>query len=127
MKDGFYNTKNWLEARISLAFADATTSSDPASPNYQSLMIDNIETTRQWYVEFLKDASPSTLIEFVTDDHTLVQEALDWLNENDPPSTMRTFNLVYPTAELLYVVVRIRKKEAATLFKVFFADRVIAA
>jgi len=77
MKDGFYNTKNWLEARISLAFADATTSSDPASPNYQSLMIDNIETTRQWYVEFLKDASPSTLIEFVTDDHTLVQEALD--------------------------------------------------
>ena len=126
MKDGFYKTKNWLEARVSLAFADATTSSDPASPNYQSLMIDNIATTRLWYAEFSKDASPSTLIEFVTDDDELIQEAFDFLNENDPPSTMRTFNIVYPTADLLYVVVRIREPKVAALFKMFFSERVIA-
>ncbi|KAK0349422.1 hypothetical protein LTR94_033183, partial [Friedmanniomyces endolithicus] len=104
MKDGFYDTHGWLEARINLAFADATISSDPTSPNYPSLMIDNIETARQWMAEIAKDTSPSTLIEFVTDDDELIQEAFDWLNANDPPSTMRTFNLAYPHTNLLYVV-----------------------
>nr|WP_314187437.1 hypothetical protein [uncultured Brevundimonas sp.] len=126
MKHGFFNTKMWLEARISLAFTDATTSSDPSSPDYRSLMIENIETARQWGAEIAKDDTPSTLIEFVTDDEGLIQEALEFINANDQNSTMRTFNLVYPNDKLHYVVVRIREENAAVLFKTFFSGRDIS-
>lgn len=123
MHDGFYDTKNWLIARINLAFADVTTSSDPSYPDYQSMMMDNIEFARQWRADIEKDGEPSTLIEFVTDDDDLIQEAFEFLNANDPKAKMRTFNLIHPNKLLHYVVVRMRDEGKAALFKMFFSGR----
>lgn len=123
MKDGFYDTKHWLQTRIRLAFSDTLFASEPTHPDHDATLIANAMIAREWLKEIGNDPTPSTYVEFITDDDELIDEAGDFIEAEDRASSLKPFLIVTSGPPLKYVIVRIQRDTAALAFKMKFSGR----
>ncbi|MCK6103336.1 hypothetical protein [Brevundimonas sp. EYE_349] len=123
MRDGLYDTKQWLRTCIRLAFSDVTLASDPDHSDHDAALIANAMIARDWMSEIDADPTPSTIIQFITDDDELIQEAVNYIGAEDQASSLKPFIMVGAASPLKYVVVRIQRDTAAVAFKMWINGR----